>query len=75
MVLELRDKLADVEIETLAAAATAGLSPEHEDVLSALLNLGYQRAQAEKAVSQAAEQQPDAAFDAVLKRSLQLLSR
>jgi holliday junction DNA helicase RuvA len=76
MVLELRDKLADVEAEgAMAAAAGTGLSPEHEDVLSALLNLGYQRGQAEKAVNRAAEQAPDGDFDVVLKRSLQLLSR
>lgn len=76
MVLELRDKLADVEAEgALAAAAPGGLSPEHEDVLSALLNLGYQRGQAERAVSRAAEKQPDGGFDVLLKYSLQLLSR
>ncbi len=74
LVLELRDKLADVEAEGVAPAGV-GLSPEHEDVLSALLNLGYQRAQAEKAVSRAAEQQPDEGFDTLLKKSLQLLSR
>lgn len=74
MVLELRDKLGDVDAAG-AAAATARVSPEHEDVLSALLNLGYQRAQAEKAVGRAAEQQPNGSFDVLLKYSLQLLSR
>jgi Holliday junction DNA helicase RuvA len=71
IVLELRDKLQDVEGERPASAA--GLSPEQDDVLSALLNLGYQRAAAEKAVSRAAEQERGAPFDVLLKRALQLL--
>jgi Holliday junction DNA helicase RuvA len=74
IVLELRDKLGEMEAEGVAPAAP-GLPAEHADVLSALLNLGYQRAQAEKAVSRAAEQQPGGGFDTLLKRSLQLLAR
>ena len=50
MVLELRDKL-----EGFGAAAPApALVPVEEDVLSALVNLGYQRNAAERAVTQAA---------------------
>ncbi|HXZ28325.1 MAG TPA: Holliday junction branch migration protein RuvA, partial [Terriglobales bacterium] len=50
MVLELRDKL-----EGLAAApAAAKASPLEEDVLSALVNLGYQRAAAERALERVA---------------------
>jgi len=52
MVLELRDKLPAAdgtkEVSTMAA------SPVEEDVLSALMNLGYQRAAAEKALQDAA---------------------
>jgi Holliday junction DNA helicase RuvA len=48
MVLELRDKLEGfgISAEVLTAA-----SPVEEDVISALVNLGYQRSLAEKAVS------------------------
>jgi len=50
MVLELRDKL-----EGFGASAPApALVPVEEDVLSALVNLGYQRNAAERAVTQAA---------------------
>lgn len=49
MVLELRDKLPVVGIE--AAEVIPSLSAVEEDVLSALLNLGYQRAAAEKALN------------------------
>lgn len=49
MVLELRDKLpAD---QRQPAQVVPALSAVQEDVLSALLNLGYQRAAAEKAIS------------------------
>jgi len=51
MVLELRDKL-----ESFAAtAATAKATPVEEDVVSALVNLGYQRAAAERALTAAAK--------------------
>jgi Holliday junction DNA helicase RuvA len=72
IVLELRDKLAEVEGER-AAAAPAGFSIVQEDALSALLNLGYQRSAAEKAVGRAAEQERGGSFDALLRRALQLL--
>lgn len=49
MVLELKDKLdqfSTTEATTIASAA----SPLEEDILSALVNLGYQRASAERAL-------------------------
>jgi holliday junction DNA helicase RuvA len=49
MVLELRDKLPVAGAE--AAAVVPSLSAVEEDVLSALLNLGYQHTAAEKAFS------------------------
>ena len=49
MVLELRDKLLPVGAESTAPGPT--LSPVEEDVLSALVNLGYQRPAAEKALT------------------------
>ena len=51
MVLELRDKLPLPGAS--ATPAVSALGPIEEDVLSALLNLGYQRAVAEKGLSAA----------------------
>ena len=50
MILELRDKLDQFGVAPSVATAT----PVEEDVMSALVNLGYQRAAAERAVSAAA---------------------
>jgi holliday junction DNA helicase RuvA len=47
MVLELRDKLDDFA----AAPAAVTSTPVHDDVLSALVNLGYQRPAAERALA------------------------
>jgi holliday junction DNA helicase RuvA len=49
MVLELRDKLPEVSGTAPRAAPT--MSALEEDVLSALINLGYQRSAAEKALA------------------------
>src|SRR5512142_3081197 len=49
MVLELRDKLDTFGVAPVAAAAR----PVEEDVLSALVNLGYQRPAAERALATA----------------------
>src|SRR5205085_9351210 len=59
MVLELRDKLPPVGGETTPAVSS--LNPVQEDVLSALLNLGYQEAAAEKALLAVRK---DGSFDA-----------
>jgi Holliday junction DNA helicase RuvA len=66
MVLELRDKL-----ESFAAApAATPVSRVEEDVISALENLGYQRAIAEKAVSAAANGATAASFDELFRKAL-----
>jgi holliday junction DNA helicase RuvA len=71
MVLELRDKLDAFT----AAPAAAHASPVEEDVMSALVNLGYQRPAAEKAVSKAAENSSAKAFDALFREALALLRK
>ena len=48
MVLELRDKL---DAFGISAEAVAAASPVEEDVISALVNLGYQRSMAERALA------------------------
>ena len=70
MVLELRDKLT-VEKHGEIAAAPA-LSAAEEDVLSALVNLGYQRAAAEKALGSISK---TGQFDAMFRQALAALSK
>ncbi|MGA2270043.1 MAG: Holliday junction branch migration protein RuvA [Bryobacteraceae bacterium] len=75
MVLELRDKLPATTGEEPGAPAAA-LSPVDQDVLSALLNLGCGRAQADAAVRKAkvggAPSAP-AEFEPLFRRALELL--
>ena len=44
-------------------------------MLSALLNLGYQRAAAEKALDKALAEAPDATFEQLLQAALKALMR
>jgi holliday junction DNA helicase RuvA len=72
LVVELKDKLDDFA----AAPAPANVQgPVAEDVLSALVNLGYQRASAEKSIQQAMAKDtalgPD--FDGLLRGALKLI--
>jgi len=73
MVLELRDKLP--EVSATATPATPMLGATEEDVLSALLNLGYQRAAAEKALSLATKNGKGGSFDALFREALAALSK
>ena len=73
MVLELRDKLPVVTGEQPAAAA-ATLSAIEQDVLSALLNLGCARPQAETAVRKAKTAAGATAdFEPLFRRALELV--
>src|SRR6202165_2986152 len=63
MVLELRDKLP--EAGAASAPAAPAMTANEEDVLSALLNLGYQRAAAEKALAVVAKNGKGGSFDAM----------
>ena len=73
MVLELRDKLPDPGTPSLPAMPT--ISGMEEDVLSALTNLGYQRAAAEKALAGAVKNNKDGPFDAMFREALSALSK
>jgi holliday junction DNA helicase RuvA len=72
MVLELRDKLP--EPGAAATPATPTLNATEEDVLSALLNLGYQRAAAEKALSAVAKNKAGS-FDSLFRDALAALTK
>ena len=73
MVLELRDKLPPAG--PAAAPATPVISATEEDVLSALLNLGYQHAAAEKALTVVAKNGKATSFDAMFRDALTALSK
>jgi holliday junction DNA helicase RuvA len=70
-VLELRDKLEGFGVEP---AKVATVLPVEEDVLSALVNLGYQRAAAEKALA-TVKRNGTPEFDALFRGALGALSR
>jgi holliday junction DNA helicase RuvA len=72
MVLELRDKLPAVTGEEPEAPPGA-LSPIDQDVLSALLNLGCARPQAEAAVRKAKTSETASDFEALFRRALELV--
>jgi holliday junction DNA helicase RuvA len=73
MVLELRDKLAVEKIGEIATAPT--MSPVEADVLSALINLGYQRAAAEKALAAVSKDGKTRPFDGLFREALAVLSQ
>lgn len=80
MVIELRDKVGQTSVEGTSAldAATTGSVPVDdvfEDALSALVNLGYQRNAAEKALQIATKEVTDATVQKLLRRSLQVLAK
>lgn len=73
IVLELRDKLPAPAGEEPAEPASAALSAEEQDVLSALLNLGCGRPQAEQAVRKAKAAGTPAGFEPLFRRALELV--
>jgi len=76
MVLELKDKLEGIGITTPAGQAekpASALSTLDQDVLSALLNLGCQRAAAEAAVRKAKADGAPAEFEPLFRKSLALV--
>ena len=68
IVLELKDKLDDLVPAAIAGVAT----PVSEDVLSALVNLGYPRAAAQKGVEAAVARNPQAGdeFETLFRASM-----
>ena len=74
--LELKDRL-PASLKTLEPAPTSSTPADQlrDDLLSALINLGYQRPVAEKAVEKVLHAQPDARFEAALKNVLRALMK
>jgi Holliday junction DNA helicase RuvA len=63
VVLELKDKLDDLAVAVPATAGGPHHGPAGDDALSALVNLGYARPVAQKAIETAIAKDPDAARD------------
>src|SRR5579872_75700 len=75
MVLELRDKLAPADISSTVVTT---MSAVEEDVVSALVNLGYQRAAGEKALATVLRKrqgEESGSFDAMFREALAVLSK
>lgn len=70
MVLELREAM-----RLLAAELPEKPVAAEDDVVSALVNLGYKASQAERAVADTRRDKPEAAFHELLRASLNRLSR
>jgi Holliday junction DNA helicase RuvA len=83
LVIELRDKIASLSSpaleEEFAAQTGAGALPSEDamrdDALSALLNFGYQKSAAEKAITTAIQEGGDISVEAILRRSLRQLAK
>ncbi len=80
MLVELKDKVAtlaspETEEQLKAGPIISVGDALRDDVISALVNLGYQRGAAEKAVLGVLKDAPDANFEKVLKQSLRKLAR
>jgi Holliday junction DNA helicase RuvA len=72
LVLELKDKLDDFAVAPVQSAVRG---PAVDDVLSALVNLGYQRVAAEKAIEQALAKDKTLAgdFDGLFRGALKVI--
>ena len=77
IVLELKDRLAQMAIAVVPEAAEIASGPDRvrADLLSALQNLGYHRPQAEKAIDAVLKAVPDPSFEQALKSALRELMR
>jgi Holliday junction DNA helicase RuvA len=83
LVIELRDKVASLsspELEEELGAKPGSVIPPTEDAirsdaLSALLNLGYQRNAAEKAITAAMVETVDPTVESILRHSLRKLAK
>ena len=80
IVVELRDKIAELSLDSAArGAAAGGAEPSgdavFDDALSALVNLGYQRNAAEKALQDSAKDGTEVTVQKLLRAALQRLAK
>jgi Holliday junction DNA helicase RuvA len=71
VVLELKDKLEDMAVASApAGAATSSFGAAGDDALSAMMNLGFARPAAQKAVETALAREPNADFEALFRAAM-----
>jgi Holliday junction DNA helicase RuvA len=75
IVLELKDRLPRAHVAAIATGAAAAPPAVRDDVLSALINLGYHRPLAEHAVDSAIKATPGGEFERTLKQALRELAK
>lgn len=76
MVLDLREKVAKLELRpSLLPGRNRVPEQIREDVVSALINLGYKKNEAEQAVKKVLAEKKEEKLEEVLKASLQILSQ
>lgn len=79
LVIELRDKVAKLSAvvgeEARTESTASGGDSVFDDALSALVNLGYQRPHAEKAIKQSIQEGTEISVQKLLRRSLQILAK
>ncbi len=83
LVIELRDKITALSSPALeeefaardGAGSTVSEDAMRDDALSALLNFGYQKSAAEKAITAAMQEGGDISVEAILRRSLRQLAK
>jgi Holliday junction DNA helicase RuvA len=78
LVVDLKEKMPQImglAGEAGGEGAATAESALRDDLLSALVNLGYQRSHADRAVIQVLRGEPELAFELALKKTLRSLSR
>jgi Holliday junction DNA helicase RuvA len=75
LVVELKDRLPADPSAPAGATLPAAVSSTRDDVVSALVNLGYQRAQVDRAVDVAARDGGDADFEHLLREALRAMTK
>ena len=74
IVLELKDRIGAVTLPAGTTETARSATPLRDDLLSALLNLGYHRPAAEKAIDRALDADAGASFEVALRAALRRLS-
>jgi len=76
MVLELKDKITLMMPKVAAPSTTSAvLSDDGEDVIAALVNLGYKKPQAEEAVRKVRDSHPSLTIEELIRESLSVLMK
>lgn len=80
IIVDLKDKITAAELATLAAGDAAALvaggaaeAQDRDEALAALVMLGYQKAQAQKALAKVYAAEPATTLEAAIKRALSML--